>query len=85
MYSLALALEDFVPVVLSAFGLLVVARLARVRSASLGRVALLAASLIVLGGASRASWKVIVASGGPDIAPLYLLLDRKSTRLNSSH
>ena len=60
MYSLALAIEDYVPVVLSAAGLWTVTRLIRTGAhahegvaPSIGGTALAASALIVAGGASN--------------------------------
>ena len=78
MLSLPLALEDFVPVVLTATGLWFVVSLVGRADRSAGRWAAIGAVLIVAGGLSRAVWKTVVATGGPDMtllfAVLYLLL-----------
>ena len=81
MYSIALAIEDYVPVILSAAGLWTVTRLIRTGARehedvapSIGGTALAASALIVAGGVSRATWKLIIAGGGPDVGALYLAL-----------
>jgi hypothetical protein len=74
MPSVALALEDFVPVVLTAIGLsFVVTMLRRIHPAS-GSWAALGTTLIVTGGLCRASWKLLAALGGPDVTILFLAL-----------
>lgn len=69
-YSLALALFDYLPVALSLIGLLWVVRLlASVLPPA--RPALLAGlALVVLGGASKATWKLIWVLAGVDLAVL---------------
>ena len=69
-YSLALALFDYLPVVLSLIGLLWVARLLA-RVLPFARPALLAGlGLVVLGGASKATWKLTWVLAGADLALL---------------
>jgi hypothetical protein len=70
-YSLALAFQDFVPVLVSAIGWVFVVRIAARADAGAGRLAALGAGLVVAGGLSRATWKLVVALGGPDIGPLH--------------
>ncbi len=74
MPSLALAFEDFVPVLLTAFGLLLIVRMIRRVDPGAGAWAALGAVLVVAGGLSRASWKLVMAAGGPDLVPLFLAL-----------
>lgn len=74
MPSVALALEDFVPVVLTAIGLSFVTRTILRVDRGAGRWAALGTLLIVTGGLSRASWKLTLAAGGPDLVPLFLAL-----------
>ena len=74
MPSLALALEDFVPVILTAVGLAFVVRMIRREDDHAAHWAAVGTLLIVAGGLSRATWKLIVAAGGPDIVPLFLAL-----------
>ena len=65
---LALALEDFVPVVLSFVGLVYVARWLKSQctGATYG-LALLSALLIGLGGFAKATWKLLYALG-PEVS-----------------
>jgi len=74
MLSLPLALEDFVPVVLTAGGLWFVVSLVGRADRSAGRWAAIGAILIVAGGLSRAIWKTVVATGGADVAALFAVL-----------
>ena len=74
MPSVALALEDFVPVILSAVGLAMVTRMIRRFDRNAGHWAAVGTLLVVVGGLSRASWKLIMAGGGPDLVPLFLAL-----------
>lgn len=55
-YGLALAVEDFVPVVLAGLGLLVFAR-----ATTRPRLALVGGALVFAGGLGKASWKLLVA------------------------
>jgi hypothetical protein len=66
-YSVPMALEDFLPVVLSAFGFSWIAKALRRKQAAAGQLAWVGALLIVLGGFSKAAWKLIIASTGTDI------------------
>ena len=70
MPSLALALEDFVPVVLTAIGLLLIVRMIDRVDRGAGAWAALGAILVVAGGLSRATWKLVMAAGGPDLVLL---------------
>jgi hypothetical protein len=74
MPSLALALEDFVPVLLTAVGLFCIARMIRRLDRGAGAWAALGAVFVVAGGLSRATWKLVMATGGPDLVPLFLAL-----------
>lgn len=74
MPSLALALEDFVPVLLTAIGLFLIVRMIRRVDRSAGAWAALGAVMVVGGGLSRATWKLVMAAGGPDLVPLFLAL-----------
>ncbi|GAA4083021.1 hypothetical protein [Nonomuraea soli] len=66
-YPLSLALVDFLPVVAMAIGITLLVPLlegpARVAAGTGG-------ALVVLGGALKAVWKLLVAAGGPDVAIL---------------
>ncbi|GAA0822438.1 hypothetical protein ACFQVD_05775 [Streptosporangium amethystogenes subsp. fukuiense] len=70
-YPVPLAVEDFVPVVLTTCGVILLTRHvdARYRPG-----VLLAAVLIGAGGLAKASWKLTVALGGPDLTWLEQLL-----------
>ena len=61
-YGLALALEDFVPVVLAGAGALVLASAAGRRVPALRNPALVGGLLVTAGGLSKAVWKTLVAS-----------------------
>ena len=73
-YSLALALQDFVPVVLSAIGWVYVVRVASGAGPRTGRLATVGATAVVAGGLLRAVWKTMVALDGPDVVVLYAAL-----------
>jgi hypothetical protein len=60
-YDLLLAAEDFVPVALAGVGCLVLAELAARSVPAVGLVARLGGAMIVLGGLSKAVWKLLVA------------------------
>lgn len=65
--SLALALEDFIPVLLFATGLFVIARLISQTNSTAGSLALFGGVLVTLGGLSKATWKLVQALGGSDL------------------
>ncbi|GAA3617384.1 hypothetical protein GCM10022419_123510 [Nonomuraea rosea] len=68
-YPLALALVDFLPVLAMAAGIaLLVPYIALASGRFAARVALAGGVLVVLGGALKAVWKLLVAAGGPDVA-----------------
>lgn len=69
VYSVALALQDFVPVALSATGLFFLAEMIARMSGDgrIGRSALWGAWLVMLGGGLKASWKLNLALTGVDI------------------
>lgn len=73
-YSFGVALFDFLPVLVSAFGLALLARAVARRHRALAPVAWGAAILIPLGGLCKASWKLIVALQQLPIAWLENLL-----------
>lgn len=60
-YPLALALEDFVPVVLTACAVVLLRRITG------SRWTVVAAALIGAGGIAKATAKLVVAAGGPDL------------------
>jgi hypothetical protein len=61
-YGLALALEDFVPVVLAGAGTVVLGLAAGRALPSVRVPALLAGALVTLGGLAKATWKLLVAA-----------------------
>lgn len=71
---IALALLDLVPVLLTALGLRLVARLIRDGDPTLGRWAGIGAALVVAGGLGKAGSKVILAVGGPEVPLLAAML-----------
>jgi len=71
---LPLALEDLVPTVLSALGLLAIARIVAASSAISGRIAYLGVVLVTTAGASRSAWKIALGAGGPDLQPVHAVL-----------
>ena len=73
-YTLSLALVDFIPVIFSAVGVFLIARMVAMLDAVSGRVAYLAAGLITLGGLTKAVWKLVIAASGTDLAGLDDLL-----------
>lgn len=60
-YTLALALEDFVPVILSSLGLYLIARMVGRLDERLGRMALIGWALVSAGGVLKATWKLVMA------------------------
>jgi hypothetical protein len=72
--SVPLAVEDFVPVAVSAAGFAFVARALRTVDPAAGRQGAIGAALIVSGGLSRATWKLVYAMGGPDLGWLHAAL-----------
>lgn len=66
--SPALALQDFVPVMFFAAGLFFAAKMIAGKNSAAGNLAYLGGILVTLGGVFKASWKLIQAFGGADIA-----------------
>ncbi|HCP46740.1 MAG TPA: hypothetical protein DIU15_11890 [Deltaproteobacteria bacterium] len=68
-YPLALAIEDFVPVVLGGWGFYLVAQLWTSRREQTRRLGVVGAALIFLGGLSKATWKLLysVSEGAIDL------------------
>lgn len=62
-YGVALAVEDFVPCVLALAALVVLAQAVRARVPVAYRVALIGGLVVSLGGLSKATWKLLVATG----------------------
>ncbi|GAA3447605.1 hypothetical protein [Planomonospora venezuelensis] len=71
-YPAALAVEDFVPVLLTTAGVLLLAR--RAGPAAAARRIVAAAALIGAGGLGKAVWKLVMALDGPDLPWLEALL-----------
>lgn len=63
-YTLALALEDLLPVLFSAIGLFFIARIVARRDPSYASLARYGFLLVTFGGASKAIWKLLVATTG---------------------
>jgi hypothetical protein len=72
IYTVPMALQDFMPVILSATGLFFLARFAFGIRHDLGRMSVVGATLVLLGGLSKAIWKLVVAAtdGATDIKVL---------------
>jgi hypothetical protein len=77
-YSIALALQDFVPVALSSIGLFYLAQMIATAESKSRWPALLGAWLAMLGGGTKAAWKLNVATTGANIVwmdnALFILL-----------
>lgn len=69
-YDVLLALEDFVPVVLAGVGCVLLAEVAGRSLPATRAVARLGGVLIVLGGLSKATWKLLVAGPCVEVALL---------------
>ncbi|MGJ8686394.1 MAG: hypothetical protein ACSHWQ_02865, partial [Spongiibacteraceae bacterium] len=67
-YSIALALFDYLPVTLSAYGLYYLLKALATVNLHWQRIAILGATLVISGGLLKASWKLIVASMEVDIS-----------------
>lgn len=61
-YTLPLALEDFLPVILSSVGLYLISQMVRRIDGRLGQMAQLGWLLVSLGGLLKATWKLIMAA-----------------------
>lgn len=66
--SVALAIDDFVPVGLAGAACLLLARALTRRVEGVRVPAYVGAVLVFLGGLVKAVWKLVVATGGPDLA-----------------
>ncbi len=66
-YSIALALQDFMPVILSSVGLFYIAEMIATAEAHSRWPALLGAWLVMLGGGTKAAWKLNIAATGANI------------------
>ena len=71
-YPLALALEDYLPVLFSIAGLALLTRMIWRMQPRLGPLALAGTIFVAVGGLFKASGKLVMALGGPDIAVLNL-------------
>jgi hypothetical protein len=69
-YTLPLALQDFMPVLLSSVGMYLLVQRVRNFDRDAGRLALLGFALIAAGGFFKATWKLEMATFGTDIAVL---------------
>lgn len=66
-YTIALAVEDYIPVILSSAGLLLLAQMINRLHKQAGVMAYAGFLLITLGGVFKASWKFTIALTGRDI------------------
>lgn len=62
-YTVALAIEDFVPVILAGAALIITAQATGRRVPQVFPVALIGALVVTIGGLGKATWKILVASG----------------------
>ncbi|TRX55010.1 hypothetical protein [Thalassomonas sp. M1454] len=69
-YSIELALFDFIPVMLSALGMYFIVQIINANNQNYQTLTKVAAAMIVFGGVSKATWKLLVATNGVDIAIL---------------
>lgn len=69
-YTVGLALEDYLTVVFSGIGLALLTRMIGQLDRGLGRMALIGMVLTIAGGALKASGKLVMALGGPDLPVL---------------
>ncbi len=69
-YSLALALEDYLPVIFSIIGVSLLSRAIWQRDRALGRMAFVGVGLMAIGGVLKATWKLLMAINGTDV-PLF--------------
>lgn len=60
-YTLGLALEDFIPVILSSIGLYFISRMVGNVNARLGQMAAIGWILVTIGGFLKAAWKLVMA------------------------
>lgn len=66
-YSITLALQDFMPVALSSIGLFYIAEMIATAESRSRWPALLGAWLVMLGGGTKAAWKLNIAATGANI------------------
>jgi hypothetical protein len=65
-FTVGLALYDYIPTVFTAAGLFFIFAMIRQTAPTHSWLALLGGSMIVLGGLLKATWKLVMATGGPD-------------------
>jgi hypothetical protein len=70
--TIPLAIYDFVPVAVTALGLYWVWRAVAAVSSPMGPMALAGSILVVLGGASKALWKLVLAVSSGSVDPTWL-------------
>jgi hypothetical protein len=66
-FTIGLALYDYLPSVFTGLALVFIAQMVRRSDPDLGWMAFTGAALVVLAGVFKASWKLVMATGGPDI------------------
>lgn len=69
-YSLALALEDYLPVIFSLVGVWFIARTVSQLDRGLGSMVYVGLGLLAVGGVLKATWKLLMALNGTDV-PLF--------------
>jgi hypothetical protein len=67
-FTVPMALEDYLPIIFSAVGLFLIAKILTKKQSIIGIQAWIGAILIVFDGFLKATWKLIYASTGNDIA-----------------
>ena len=68
--TLGLALEDYLPVILSLVGIWFIAQMIGQVDEENGRLAIVGLILVGIGGLTKATWKLVIATSGNDIAIL---------------
>ncbi|NNJ12997.1 hypothetical protein EKD04_021975 [Chloroflexales bacterium ZM16-3] len=71
-YTVPLALQDYMTVVFSGIGMVLLTRMVAQMDRNLGRMAMIGMVLTIAGGALKATGKLVLALGGPDIAVMNL-------------
>jgi hypothetical protein len=66
-YSVTIAVEDYVPILMTGIGGWCLAAWVGRRRPDLGRLAQVGTGLLTAGGASKATWKLLQALEGPDV------------------
>ncbi|MCS6846476.1 MAG: hypothetical protein RMN52_02020 [Anaerolineae bacterium] len=66
-FPLVMALQNYMPVVLSALGLIWIAQMIRATHAAAGRLAFAGAALIILAGTLKATWKLVMSIARVDM------------------